>query len=62
MFEPYSGQESNTGIFHTEPEILYNHMVKAHNLGFQIAIHAIGDKANRVLVDLPNCWNRLQNA
>ncbi len=52
MFEPFSGEDTNKGIFHTDPEILYERMVKAHNLGFQLAIHAIGDKANRILVDL----------
>jgi len=52
MFEPFSGEDTNKGIFHTNPEILYERMVKAHNLGFQLAIHAIGDKANRILVDL----------
>lgn len=27
-------------------------MIAAHNLGFQIAIHTIGDKANRIVVNL----------
>ena len=52
MFEPFSGEKENTGIFLTEPETLYERMKVAHNLGFQLAIHAIGDKANRLLVDL----------
>ncbi|MHA1256398.1 MAG: amidohydrolase [Promethearchaeota archaeon] len=33
-------------------EDIYFQMKEAHNLGYQIGVHAIGDKANRVLVDL----------
>ncbi|MBD3254304.1 MAG: amidohydrolase family protein [Candidatus Lokiarchaeota archaeon] len=52
MHEPFTDQPDKTGFTVINEEILYERMVKAHNLGFQIAIHAIGDKANRKVVDL----------
>jgi hypothetical protein len=52
MFEPFADHPNETGFSVIEKEILYERMVKAHNLGFQIALHAIGDKANRIIIDL----------
>jgi predicted amidohydrolase YtcJ len=52
MFEPFTSQPESSGFCVIEEDILYERMVKAHNMGLQIAIHAIGDKANKVLVDL----------
>ena len=52
MYEPFSDQPDKTGFFVINIDELYERMKKAHNLGFQIAIHAIGDKANRMVVDL----------
>lgn len=52
MTEPFSDQPENCGFPVIKEEELYNRMKIAHNLDFQIAIHAIGDKANRIVVDL----------
>jgi predicted amidohydrolase YtcJ len=51
MYEPFTDQPENRGYCVIDKDILYERMQKAHNLGFQIAIHAIGDKANRIVVD-----------
>ena len=52
MFEPFTSQPGTSGYCVIEENILYERMVKAHNMGLQIAIHAIGDKGNKILVDL----------
>ncbi|MFX1450642.1 MAG: amidohydrolase [Promethearchaeota archaeon] len=52
MFESYTDYPKKNGFCVIEEEVLYKRMVNAHNLGYQIAIHAIGDKANRIVVDL----------
>lgn len=52
MFEPFSDQPEKIGFLVIDKEELYNRMKIAHNLGFQIAIHAIGDKGNKIVVDL----------
>jgi hypothetical protein len=53
MHEPFSDAPNSCGLcVYNDLEDLYNQMKVAHNLGFQIGVHAIGDKGNRVLVDL----------
>jgi len=52
MFEPFSDQPEKIGFLVIDEEELYNRMKIAHNLGFQIAIHAIGDKGNKIVVNL----------
>jgi len=52
MFEPFTDQPDKSGFLICSEEELYNKMKIAHNLGFQIGIHTIGDKGNRVVVDL----------
>jgi len=52
MFEPFSNQPGTSGYCVIDEDILYERMKKAHNMELQIAIHAIGDKANKILVDL----------
>lgn len=52
LSEPYNDQPDNYGLCVIDEDILYNRMKAAHNLGIQIAVHAIGDKANKALVDL----------
>lgn len=59
MHEPFSDHPDKSGFcVYDNVEDLYNQMVMAHNFGFQIGVHAIGDKGNRVLVDL---YKRLLN-
>ena len=52
MFEPFTSQPVTSGYCVIDENTLYERMKKTHNLGLQIAIHAIGDKANKILVDL----------
>lgn len=52
MFEPFADQPDKTGFLVNSEENLYSRMKVAHNLDFQIGIHTIGDKGNRVVVDL----------
>jgi len=42
--EPYSDDPSTSGIFNISPEDLEQRVVRAHKLGLQVAIHAIGDR------------------
>ena len=52
MFEPFTDAPEECGFCVIEEEIIYEKMKAAHNNGLQIAIHAIGDKANRIAMDL----------
>ncbi len=52
MEQPYTNQPGNSGFMIHEPEDLYQQMAEAHQAGLQIAIHAIGDAANRTCIDL----------
>ena len=45
MCEPYLGDPDNRGILWLEQEELNEKVAQAHDAGFQIAIHAIGDRA-----------------
>ena len=50
--EPYTDEPDNSGLFVTPPADLSSQVVKAEQAGMQVAIHAIGDRAIRVLLDL----------
>ncbi len=53
MFEPYSDSTSGeTGFMVKDSDGLLAIFKEAHDLGYPVAIHAIGDKANRIVVDL----------
>ncbi len=53
MFEPFSDSATGeTGFMVKDSDSLLAIFKEAHELGYQIAIHAIGDKANRIVVDL----------
>jgi len=43
--ESYADEQSTTGIFTISPEELEQRVLRAHKLGMQVAIHAIGDRA-----------------
>jgi len=49
--QPYEGEPDNLGILCVSEEELYNIVSKAHKAGFQLAIHAIGDRAIHVALD-----------
>jgi len=51
MLAPYSDDPNTTGIMTIEPETLKAMSIERDRLGFQLAFHAIGDKANRAALD-----------
>ncbi len=52
MHEPFSDAPNMCGFCVVDEHEIYEKMKIAHNNGFQICVHAIGDKGNRILVDL----------
>ncbi len=52
MYEPFSDAPDSCGFCVVDEDEIYEKMKVAHNNGFQIAIHVIGDKGNRMVVDL----------
>jgi len=55
FFEPYTDDPEKTGLFHSQmfPEgIMERRVMEADKAGLQVAIHAIGDRANHVLLDI----------
>ncbi len=51
LLAPYSDDPSTSGILTVDPEKLKAMAIERDRLGFQLAFHAIGDKANRVALD-----------
>ncbi len=52
MFAPYEKDPKNTGVYLTEPDTLRSYIRSADAAGLNVCIHAIGDEANSVLLDL----------
>ena len=52
MLAPYSDDPDNRGIMTIEPEKLKAMALERDKLGFQLAFHAIGDRTNRVALDV----------
>jgi predicted amidohydrolase YtcJ len=52
MLEPYSDEPGTTGLLTTPPDEVYAQTLAASKAGFQTAIHAIGDRANRLVMDI----------
>jgi predicted amidohydrolase YtcJ len=51
MLEPFSDDPHNSGIPRMTQEELTGKVVAIDTAGFQVALHAIGDKANRMALD-----------
>lgn len=51
LIEPYSDRPDTSGLSLMEPEALQDEMQAADAGGYQLAIHAIGDLANRRILD-----------
>jgi len=51
LFEPYSDDASERGLLLLSPEELQGRAAAFMAAGFQVAIHAIGDRANAVALD-----------
>jgi predicted amidohydrolase YtcJ len=52
MLEPYSDDPSTSGILTNDPEKLTAMAIQRDKAGFQLAFHAIGDRANRISLDV----------
>jgi predicted amidohydrolase YtcJ len=52
MFDPYTSDSKNTGVYVTEPDTMRSYIRSADAAGLNVCVHAIGDKANAVLLDL----------
>jgi len=51
MLAPYTDDPSTTGILRLDPAEVAKKSIECDRAGFQIAFHAIGDRANRVALD-----------
>jgi predicted amidohydrolase YtcJ len=52
MFEPFLNEPDSTGKFVTSREQLRTAIIGADKAGISVAIHAIGDEANALLLDI----------
>ena len=52
MLEAYSDDPSTSGILTNDPEKLQAMAIQRDKVGFQLAFHAIGDRANRIALDV----------
>ncbi len=52
LLEDYSDDPGNRGMLVTEPEELYAGILECHELGLQAAVHAIGDRGIRTVLDI----------
>jgi len=52
MLEPYTDDSSTSGILTIDPEKLTAMAIQRDKAGFQLAFHAIGDRANRISLDV----------
>jgi len=52
MEEDFSDAPGNRGFMIYEEPALYDLMLKTHTAGLQLGIHAIGDRANRICIEL----------
>ena len=51
LLAPYSDDPGNSGLVVTPPAHLRDVAIRALKAGFQVAIHAIGDRGNRIALD-----------
>lgn len=52
MLESYAGEPDNTGMYLTPPSQILEVVQRAHRHGCAVSIHAIGDRANREVLDI----------
>ncbi len=52
LLAPYSDAPKTTGLLTSEPDSIRPFLVRALERGIQVETHAIGDRANRLLLDL----------
>ena len=51
LFAPYETDAKNTGVYVTEPDTMRSYIRSADAAGLNVCVHAIGDRANAVLLD-----------
>lgn len=51
LLEPYSDDSDNKGLLLTQPKKLQSLMFDIIKKGFQVNVHAIGDRGNRIVLD-----------
>jgi predicted amidohydrolase YtcJ len=49
---PYENEPGNTGFFAEDPDSLRIKILDAHRSGWQVAVHAIGDRAISTILDI----------
>ncbi len=52
LHQPYKDDPKNSGLLLTPPEVLEARVQAAKTAGFQVAVHAIGDRANSLVLDI----------
>ncbi|HEX5447355.1 MAG TPA: amidohydrolase [Pirellulales bacterium] len=52
MFRPYLNEPQSTGVFVTSPQRLEEWVASADRAGLAVAVHAIGDRANSIMLDV----------
>jgi hypothetical protein len=52
FFEPYADDPATSGLLIHDPDRLEQLIVRAHAEGFQPVVHAIGDRANTLVLDI----------
>lgn len=52
LYDPYDDNPSTTGFLRIEPSVLYDVIPKFLRDGWQVNVHAIGDRANGVILDV----------
>jgi predicted amidohydrolase YtcJ len=62
LLAPYADDPTNSGILRMEPEKVKAMAIERDRAGFQIAFHAIGDKANRLALDTFESLTRVNAA
>ena len=58
MLQPYSDDVENFGLPFVTADELFASVDKANRMGFQVGVHAIGDRGNRLVLD---AFERAQN-
>jgi hypothetical protein len=51
LLEPYADEPGNSGLLVNPPDEVYAQTLAASKAGFQMCVHAIGDRANRMVMD-----------
>jgi predicted amidohydrolase YtcJ len=59
LHDDYSDDAGNRGLLLTDPAVLEQRIERAHAGNFQVAVHAIGDRANSLVIDLLTKHHRI---